>query len=533
MLPTAARNTIIDSLDRWADHCSEGIWLRDRKGDEFTEWSWRAARTEINAVAAWLESEYDGPGVKCAVLSSNRTHWLLADMAIVAAGNVTVPILTSIPADNAEYIFDFAEVKLLFLGEADNWAGVREVVPATVQIVALPGVDPGQQTLHWYDILESYRGRKPGHSCRPDELISIVFTSGTTGTPRGVVLPLDHIETVAQSLADASVATGNDRALALLPLSTLLENIGSVYVPIFAGAQIIVPDPIETGLLGSSHIDVQAFRVMLNKYCPTTMILPPQLLKLVCGLAAQQQLPDSLRCLAVGGAPVGATLLQQAESLDLPVYQGYGLSEACSVLTVNTPEERRSGSVGKPLSHVNIRIADDGEIYAGGTIFQGYLNTAEHSAEELATGDRGYIDNDGFLFITGRKKNTIITDYGRNMAPEWLESELQAHPDIAQAAVFGNGKPYASAMLVPSIALITRCKNEGCSIIEAINTVLDQVNQHLPDYAQVRKFQLADQPFSTKNDELTGNGRPRRDVIARHYANQISAMYEENHEQVL
>ena len=263
------------------------------------------------------------------------------------------------------------------------------------------------------------------------------------------------------------------------------------------------------------------------------MILPPQLLKLVVGLASQQLFPDSFRYIAVGGAPIGKTLLDQAEALNLPVFQGYGLSEACSVLSVNRPGEQRSGSVGKPLPHADINISDDGEIIASGTIFNGYLNSTKEPSGELATGDLGYIDDDGYLFITGRKKDTIITDYGRNSAPEWLESELQAHPDIGQAAVFGNHKPWPSAMLVPSAALTHRCRENDISLVNELNNAVDDINHQLPDYAQIRRFLIADQPFNMKNSELTGNGRPRRDVIAQHYADEITAMYEENNEYVL
>lgn len=449
----------------------------------------------------------------------NSPAWIISDLAAIQANVRNIPLPTFFSDEQLHHAITDGHIDAIITNNPDRLTTISEVKNYRDIVIA------GRQ-LTLIQLQNTSR--------HPTVADKVTYTSGTTGTPRGVILPLEHIEMVAQSLSDTSRATNQDRALALLPLSTLLENIGSVYVPVLAGAQIIVPDPLETGLLGSSHIDLQAFASMLNKYRPTTMILPPQLLKLVVSLARQRLLPDSFRYLAVGGAPVGTTLLHQASELGLPVYQGYGLSEACSVLTVNRPGEQRPGSVGKPLPHARIHINDDGEIIAGGTIYKGYLNQTNQPVAELATGDLGYIDEDGYLFITGRKKDTIITDYGRNIAPEWLESELQAHAHIAQAAVFGNGKPFASAILVPSVTLNTSLmKAKDSSMVTELNLAIDEINQHLPDYARIQRFQVADQPFSTRNGELTSNGRLRRKVIAQNYSKQISEIYEGLNEHIL
>lgn len=449
----------------------------------------------------------------------NSPAWIISDLAAIQAKVRNIPLPTFFSDQQLHHAMVDGHIDAIITNDPDRLTSIakvsyyRDIVVAGRQLTLIQ--------------LENASRQSPVAD-------KVTYTSGTTGTPRGVILPLEHIETVAQSLSDASSATNQDRALALLPLSTLLENIGSVYVPVLAGAEIIVPDPLETGLLGSSHIDLKAFSSMLNKYRPTTMILPPQLLKLAVGLARQRLLPDSFRYIAVGGAPVGTALLQQASELGLPVYQGYGLSEACSVLTVNRPDEQRPGSVGKPLPHAHIRINDDGEIIAGGTIYKGYLNQSDQPVAELATGDLGYIDEDGYLFISGRKKDTIITDYGRNIAPEWIESELQAHAHIAQAAVFGNGKPFPSAILVPSTTLNAKLTNgKNSSMVTELNVAIDEVNQHLPDYARITRFQVADEPFSTRNGELTSNGRPRRNIIAQNYSKQISEIYEELNEYLL
>ena len=196
-------NTIMDYLDRWNEQCPERVWLKDRQGDEFTEWNWRQVRQELLAVATWLEKQLGDQASTVAILSRNRAHWMLADMAVIASGNVTVPIFTTQAVDTCKYIFDFADIKVLFLGEAENWQHVQEVLPEHARIVALPGVDPGTPHLRWQDILDEHRGQQPAHHCQHDELLSIVFTSGTTGAPKGVMQTHDSMLIPMERAAEA------------------------------------------------------------------------------------------------------------------------------------------------------------------------------------------------------------------------------------------------------------------------------------------------------------------------------------------
>ena len=225
----------------------------------------------------------------------------------------------------------------------------------------------------------------------------------------------------------------------------------------------------------------------------TTCILVPELLRML--LAVGKPLP-TLHYAAVGGARVSPELLQAARSAGIPVYEGYGLSEAASVVAVNSPDAYKIGSVGKVLPHVDLRIEGDGEI-----------SIKTKQLDWYKTGDIGKIDKDGFLYIEGRKKNIYITSFGRNVSPEWLESLLTAHPAIAQTIVFGEGKPNATAIIV---ALNP----------DAIPAALTQINQQLPDYARINDYIIATEPFSLQNGQLTGTGRAKREVIYEIYSKQ-------------
>jgi long-subunit acyl-CoA synthetase (AMP-forming) len=346
----------------------------------------------------------------------------------------------------------------------------------------------------------------------------ITFTSGTTGTPKGVCLSVAQMEATAEALRAATAGRSDDRHLCLLPLPTLLENIGGIYTPLLAGARVIAPPLADIGLAGSSGLDVRRLVETLNRHAPTSLILVPQMLDAILqAVRAGLALPRSLRFVAVGGAPVSAHTLAAAERAGLPVHEGYGLSECASVVALNAPGARRTGSVGRPLPHVQVSIASDGEILIDGIDAIGYLGDAAGPAPgPIATGDLGRFDADGYLYVTGRKKSIFITSFGRNVAPEWVERELVAHAPIAQAAVFGESRPFNSAVIVAS----------GGAKEPAIAAALELANAALPDYARIGAWIAADAPFGVANGQSTPNGRLRRASILAAYADRLEALYQ-------
>ena len=213
-------------------------------------------------------------------------------------------------------------------------------------------------------------------------------------------------------------------------------------------------------------------------------------------------------------------LLSRANQLGLPVFEGYGLSESASVVALNNVADHKIGSVGQLLSHLNIKLSDESEILVKGAGYLGYTNTESEKTDEnqqtwLATGDIGYLDDDGYLFINGRKKNIFITSYGRNVSPEWVERDLTSTPVIAQACLFGEAKPWNTALIVSTADATS----------ETINSAIDTINQSLPDYARVSKWLLALEPFSVTNKQLTPNGRLKRDAIWESYQDTINTLY--------
>ncbi len=457
--------------------------------------NWR----ELNAEVMRLAGEFGGVRV-LGLLMTNSPAWIVTDLAALQAGCTLLPLPQFFSDRQLHYAVAEAWVDTLITDDPDR---IQRLFPeARCESLFIAGMRCGSFSLR--DVAAQI----------PLDTSRITYTSGTTGFPKGVQLNGHALEAVADSLCAAVNAHPDDRALVLLPLSILLENIGSVYAPILAGAEIIVPAAQESGISGSGKAEPARLAAMLQRYRPTTMIVPPALLKLLVELGQRGLLPDSLRFIGVGSAPVGQALLQAAAEIGLPVFQGYGLSEACSVVALNTPGSNRPGSVGKPLPHCRVRIASNGEIRMRGVTYTGYVNSTTHASNtDLCTGDYGHFDEDGYLYVTGRLNDRIITPLGRNVAPEWVESELVAHPDIMQAAVLGNGMPHLSAVLVARPG----------TPVKRVGQAVDAVNVGLPDYARVEDWMLADAPFSPENGAQTPAGTLRRAVIEQYYATRFGS----------
>jgi long-subunit acyl-CoA synthetase (AMP-forming) len=266
-------------------------------------------------------------------------------------------------------------------------------------------------------------------------------------------------------------------------------------------------------------VDVTKLLGVMTTTQPESLILVPELLQLLVRAVSQGwPAPASLKFMAVGGAVVSALLLEEATALRLPVYQGYGLSECGSVVCLNTPGANRLGSAGKPLPHVRVRCDEHGQIHVRGSAMNGYLGAISESApEEIATGDLGEIDDDGFLWIKGRLRNVFITSLGRNVSPEWIERELTHETYIRHALAIGEARPFPVALIAPA-----RPDIDSGSIARAVA----RANTRLPDYARVRRWAVMPEPPTLNNGLLTANGRLRREHVLARFADIIDALYE-------
>lgn len=476
---------IINALKQHARVQPERVALND--GTQTV--TYRSLMAHVTEVADWLVQE------DIAVLGigiENSIDWIIADLAAMAAGITSVPVPAFFSEAQVAHVLNTALVDTLIVPNGD---------------ARLPGLLAADyQRLRASNSLRT-SNNKPSPS-------KITFTSGSTGSPRGAVLANETIEKVAGGIVAALADIPIERHLCLLPLATLLENIAGVYAPLIKGIEVCVPSPAETGLTGSSGLDANQMAICLNHYQPQSLILVPQLAMALVSMAEFELLhPEWLLMAAVGGGKVSDDLLTRAAAVNLPLYEGYGLTEAGSVCSLNLPGANKPGTAGQLLPHVEARLSESGELLIKGSLMQGYLDSTTPMQEWLPTGDLATMDEEGFITIVGRIKNTFITAFGRNINPEWVEAALTQQLLIEQAVLLGEGR-------ATNLALLWLRFEPEQGVLESI---IAHINEQLPDYAQIHDVLLIE--GSMPKTLLTPNGRIRRAAVLSHYANRIDTHY--------
>jgi long-chain acyl-CoA synthetase len=435
--------------------------------------SYQELLTRVRSVAQWSICLPQRIGL----LSGSTPEGIISDLALSFAGKELVPLPAFFSDAQLLYIIRTAQLSHVVsdprLGERARKLGMIVCEPGSEDT---PSIEPAAEA-----------GR-------------IIFTSGTTGQPKGVRLSGRQVHASATALAKATEASAADRYLSVLPSALLLEQISGIYAPLSVGAQIHLP----WESLGSSGND--SIAVAAQEGQVTVTVLVPELLAawLRQLQAMDRSGPSSLRYVAVGGAPISRQLAAAAWEQGLPVHEGYGLSECCSVVSLNRPGDRRVGTVGRPLPGVRVTI-DNGEIVVSGpTVMKGYL-TASEANGTWRTGDLGNFDPDGFLIVTGRKDNILVTGEGRNIQPEWIEETIIGDRRIKRCVVV----EYHSEL----VAVVTPDDAAQFADPTAMQHLLNASTRDLPAYARPRRYlALSDEEFY-RLDLLTPNSRPRRAAI--------------------
>lgn len=479
---------ILERIHWQADHTPhiEAVVCHDLRMDYQTLWecietfSIELSELPINCLAIHLPNSID---------------WIVADLAAARLGIPVVPIPAFFSPAQVGHLLRDSGADMV-LSERDF---ARQISPGFQP-------EPSSTIRGWFSHL-------PLNSKSRDLRCSkVTYTSGSTGTPKGVRLASGTLDSTTDALVDALTPLHLRRHLCLLPYATLLENMAGIYVPLCSGRSVVCGDVERFGLHSNHHFDVTGFREAVTQFMVESVILLPQMLTAIVE-AGEIDALASLKFIAVGGGCVAPATLQRARQLGLPVYEGYGLTECGSVVCLNTPQHDRIGSVGRPLNHASVSIDRGGEIVVHGSVMSGYVG-AEEQEPRVATGDTGYLDKDGFLYVTGRVKNVIVSSFGRNVSPEWVESQFLARPEFNQLAVFGEARPYLSALIA--------CAD---NITDAqLERAIYEVNASLPDYARVRRWLRLSKPFCNADGTLTANGKLCRAAIVEQYGEFINLL---------
>jgi long-chain acyl-CoA synthetase len=436
-------------------------------------------------------------GLRFGLLAENGPEWAVADLAIHHLHRVNVPLPAYFTAAQMRHAIDDAGIDTLLTDRGnevtDRWPEFSPVGATLCGRLAIL-----QRTVD----AEQRRAIPVG-------VHKVTYTSGSTAEPKGVCLPGVALDRATRAMAQLTAPIGIGRHLCLMPLPTLLENLAGVHAPLRSGATCVVPAATDTGM-SYGALDPERLLKSLALHRPESLVLVPELLRLLVRAAQRgHKLPESLKFIAVGGAPVARTLLEEAAALRLPVFEGYGLSECGSVVCLNTPRANRLGSVGRALPHVGISRSAGGELRVSGWVMSGYLGDVHSSLpHEIATGDLAEIDEDGYVYIRGRLRNIFITSFGRNVSPEWIERELAHEPAIRHALAVGEGRPDVRALICPA-----RPELEQSTLVHAVECA----NERLPDYARVRHVVRMPESPTLSNGLLTANGRLRRERILERF----------------
>ncbi|HEY7530790.1 MAG TPA: long-chain fatty acid--CoA ligase [Gemmatimonadota bacterium] len=571
--------------------------MREARGGVWTDVSARELRARVEDLAYGLGELGVGPGDRVALLSENRVGWAVADLAILLNGALTVPVYPSLGADVAGHILRDSRARVCVVSTPEQLEKVREARPGTAleRVIAMDRPpDGGGDVLHVDRVAElgrALRARTPGlvegraASVDPHAPATILYTSGTTGLPKGVLLTHENILSNIRSVLSVFEIGPGDVTLSFLPLCHIFERTAGYYTMLQAGAVISYAESVET--VPRDLVQIRPTIVLgvprfyektRDRVLEAVRDAPPARRRLfawamrvggaaadarIAGrrpgplLAARHVLADRLvlarlrartggriRFFVSGGAALPPEIARFFWAAGLPILEGYGLSETAPVIAANTFRHVRIGSVGRPVPGVEVRIAADGEILCRGpNVMLGYHELHEETAAAVRdgwfhTGDVGHQDEDGFLFITDRKKDLFKITAGKYVAPQPIEGRLQLNRLVGQAVVVGSRRKHAAALIVPERAALEREAREAGvhaddfesllrdpRVLALYEGVLREVNASLAAHEKVRRFALLAEPFTIDSGELTPTLKVKRSVVEARYRSRIDAMY--------
>jgi long-chain acyl-CoA synthetase len=557
------------------------LWAK--RNGAWVSMSWRQVAEQVAALAAALGEKGLQPGDRVLLVSENRPEWCIADLAIMAAGCVTVPAYTSNTAADHGHVLENSGAKGVIVSTSKLAATLIPAVLRAGQVKLVIGIEPmkiGQQGPFQFCPWEALTGT-PGDvaACAEaakafnrDDLACIIYTSGTGGAPRGV---MQHHGAILHNAAGASRVVSEDFGwedevfLSFLPLSHAYEHSAGQHLPIGLGAQIYYAEGLDK--LAANIEEVR----------PTLMVVVPRLFEVLRTRIAKaiekqgampawllrraEAMPDKpklwqrpmdlllsatirkkvrarfggrMKALVSGGAPLNPEVGRFFAVLGLTLLQGYGQTEAAPVISCNRPKAGiKLDTVGPPLPDTEVRIAEDGEIQVKGElVMKGYWRNPEETARVLsadgwlATGDIGHIDAKGRLVITDRKKDIIVNDKGDNVAPQRVEGMLTLQPEISQAMVSGDRRPYLVGLVVPDPEWRAEWEKTApdtgdAALQRVLQAAVDRVNADLSTTEKVRRVLVAEEPFTIENAELTPSLKIRRHIIRARYGARLDALY--------
>lgn len=517
---------------KWEKEIPQQLFLRQPFNGQWKTWTYQQAGDEIRRIANGIQSLGFPQGSKVALLSKNCAHWIMADLAIMMAGHVSVPLYAIITASTIHQILEHSESKLIIIGKLDDYSPQRQGIPSNVVKLGITayGVDEDHSWEQW---AKQFEPLKDTYTWKPEDLLTLVYTSGTTGKSKGVMHNVYAFDSVVTAGIRELEIQNHPTLFSYLPLSHIAERMGIEMMGIYQGGNFSFPETLEsfpknladtqpTHFFAVPRIWVKFQEKILEKLpqkkldtllsIPLINTLIKNKIKKGLGLTRAKQIFS-------GAAPISVELLKWYEKLGVRVLQAYGMTEDCIYSHYNRNNDNRLGTVGKPLKGAQVKIADNGEIRIkcpGLTL--GYYKEPEMTKElfdeegYLKTGDQGQISSDGFLTITGRVKDLFKTDKGKYIAPAPIEMRILSNADLDQVCVVGMGVPQPMALVVLSANGKTKTKEQ---LIHSLSATLEEVNPALESHEHVEKMVVMKHDWSVENNLLTPTLKVKRNEVEK------------------
>jgi len=588
-------NNLVSMFFDQADRLGERPFLWFKREGHYRPMSWRDVAARVSALTRGLGEAGVGPGDRVVIVSENRPGWPIADLAIMAVGGITVPAYTTNTEENHRYIFENSGAKGVIVSTPKLaepvLAAARDVAETPFVVIIEPGdlpSTPGVDILAWEDLMiQGEHGHtnviESASRIQRTDLACIIYTSGTSGAPKGVMLHHGAVLHNCVGAADALAEIGLDDVvfLSFLPLSHAYEHTAGQFFPIYLGAQIYYAESVDKLTTNLPEVrptimtavprlyealhqrithGVRQTGGLKEKMFLKTLAIGKRRLKDPKSLGVVDKILDAvldglvrdkirarfggrLKALVSGGAPLNPDIGMFFAALGLPIFQGYGQTEAAPLISVNRPRKVKMDTVGPPIKGVEVGIAADGEICVRGEmVMQGYWRNEEATREVLRdgwlhTGDIGEVEEDGYIRITDRKKDIIVNSGGDNLSPARIESNLILQPEIAQAMVYGDRRPHVVALIVPDDGwLKTWARGAGKSsdlatvagdpdLRKEIAAAIERTNATVTIIEKVRRFIIAPEPFTVENAQLTPTMKIRRHVLKQAYSAALEGLY--------
>jgi long-chain acyl-CoA synthetase len=568
--------TIADIVKLAAERAPESTALKHKVGDEWRDISYAELGDAVKEIALGLVDLGIEKGDRVSILSHTRPEWTFANFGILASGAASVSIYQTNSPEEVHYVADHSESTALFAEDAEQLEKIRKIrgeLPHLEHVIAFESDGKDDHIS-----LDQLRERGRSHSdeeyeeriadVTPDDVCLYIYTSGTTGPPKGCILTHGNYRRVIDMTQEMGVLGEGELVYLFLPLAhafAVLIQFGAIDLCSTIAywekdPQKIVPNLMEvkpTYFPSVPRIFEKIYQLATSNAPDRKQLEQAVQLGLKVRLAQQrgedvpaelmekfEQADEALyqnvrnifggriRQCVTGAAPIAPEILEFFFACGVPVMEGYGMTETSTVATGQTPEDFRFGSIGKPLPGVEVKIADDGEILLrGDNIFQGYYKNDEASKEALDggwlhTGDLGRIDEDGFVYISGRKKDIIITAGGKNITPANLENGIKQNQYVSQCVVVGDRRPYLVALVTidPEVAA-----EETPEIRDSIQETVDEVNSTVGPVEQIKYFAILPEDLSQETGELTPTMKVKRNVVHEKFADVIDSLYDQGH----